>query len=396
MDLTPKKKREISLWIVGTVTACILVFLAVQNIGTVASALSWLLGLISPLILGFALAVVLNVPMRFFEELLGRLKKPMSGPLCRALAFLISLVLILGIVIGLIWLVIPELVNAFGIIINGLLGFANMLSSMSVEELNAMPFGKLLLSVDWNGLLASLQDWLKTEGGNIVNSAFGTIGSVLGGVFDFLVTLVFTVYILLGKDTLKAQAARLTRAWLPEKTGEGLIHAAAVADVNFRNFISGQTLEAVIIGVLCMLGMLLLGMPYAPMVGALVGVTALIPVVGAFIGAGIGAFMILTVDPLKAVGFVVYLVILQQVEGNVIYPKVMGSRVNLPGIWILAAVTVGGGIAGPIGMLLSVPVASTAYVLLREATEKKEEKLGIKAIARPTSCEAEASTGTSE
>ena len=134
-------------------------------------------------------------------------------------------------------------------------------------------------------------------------------------------------------------------------------------------------MEAVILGVLCMVGMLILRIPYAPMVGALVGVTALIPVVGGFIGAGVGAFMILTENPLKAVIFVVFLVILQQLEGNLIYPRVMGSRVNLPGMWVLAAVTIGGGIAGPIGMLLSVPVASTAYVLLKEATIKREERI---------------------
>lgn len=124
-----------------------------------------------------------------------------------------------------------------------------------------------------------------------------------------------------------------------------------------------------------MLGMLIFGFPYAPMVGALVGVTALIPVVGGFIGAAVGAFMILTIDPLKAVLFVVFIIVLQQFEGNIIYPRVMGSRVNLPGMWILAAVTVGGSISGPVGMLLSVPIASTAYVLLKEATDKREKKL---------------------
>ena len=142
---------------------------------------------------------------------------------------------------------------------------------------------------------------------------------------------------------------------------------------NFRNFVSGQALEAVILSTLCMIGMLILQLPYIPMVGALVGVTALIPVVGGFIGAVIGTFMILTVDPVKAVIFLAFLIILQQLEGNLIYPRVMGSRVKLPAMWILAAVTVGGGLAGPVGMLLGVPIASTAYVLLREATEQREQ-----------------------
>ena len=167
----------------------------------------------------------------------------------------------------------------------------------------------------------------------------------------------------------------MVRVWLPKNFGEWSIHAASVASMNFRNFISGQSLEAVILGVLCMIGMWIFGFPYAPMIGALVGVTALIPVVGGFIGAGVGAFMILTVDPLKAVFFLIFIVVLQQLEGNLIYPRVMGSRVNLPGMWILAAVTVGGGIAGPVGMLLSVPIASTVYVLVKEATDKREKAL---------------------
>lgn len=188
----------------------------------------------------------------------------------------------------------------------------------------------------------------------------------------------FAIYILFSKEKLKSQSKRLIRAWLPESFGKWLIHASSVASVNFRNFISGQTLEAIILGVLCMVGMMILRIPYAPMVGALVGVTALIPVVGGFIGAIVGAFMIVTVSPIKALIFIVFLLILQQLEGDLFYPKVMGSRVNLPAIWIMAAVTIGGELAGPVGMLLSVPMASTAYVLIKEATLNRERRLSAK------------------
>ena len=388
MEFTPKKKKEISLWIIGTVSVCALIFLTVQNLGAVTGAVKWIFALISPLLLGFAMAVILNVPMRFFEGRLWQRKSPDSRlvKLRRPVAFLLSLVFIIGIVAGVVSLVIPELVNAFGIIADGLSAALGTISAMSMEELEQLPFGKVLLGIDWDALLESAQSWLKNQGGNIVNTAFGTIGSLLGGIFDFFMSLVFAIYILFSKDALKNQLARLVRAWLPKRGGEWLIHAASVADVNFRNFISGQSLEAVILGVLCLLGMLVLGLPYAPMAGALVGITALIPVVGAFIGAGVGAFMILTVNPVKAVVFVVFLVILQQIEGNVIYPRVMSSRVNLPGMWILAAVIVGSGIAGALGMLLGVPIASTAYVLIGEATAEREtqlraaEKSGIKTV----------------
>lgn len=313
--------------------------------------------------------------MRFFEShLFTKAKKPALRKLRRPLCFLLALILIVGILVGIIWLVIPELINALAVVVQGVTGVINQLNSMSEAELAAHPLGNVLLNIDWDALLASAQNWLKAEGSAIVNSAFGTVTSLVGGIFDFFISFVFAIYILFGKDKLKKQACRLVRVWLPKDSGDWTIHATSVANVNFRNFISGQSLEAVILGCLCMIGMWIFRFPYAPMVGALVGVTALIPVVGGFIGAGIGAFMILTVDPLKAVFFLIFIVVLQQLEGNIIYPRVMGSRVNLPGMWILAAVTVGGGIAGPVGMLLSVPIASSAYVLFKEATELREKK----------------------
>ena len=375
MDLTPKKKRELSLWVIVTVSVCALIFLAVQNLGTVAAALGWVFGLIRPLVLGFAMAVILNVPMGFIErKLLQNCGSSKLVKLCRPAAFILSLLFILGVITGVVSLVIPELVNAFAIIAQGISDTIGTVSAMSVEELEQLPFGKTLLGIDWDAMLLSLQNWLKDQGGSIVNTAFGTIGSLVGGVFDFFMALVFAIYILFSKDTLKSQGARLLHAWLPERAAEWLIHAFSVANVSFRNFISGQSLEAVILGVLCLVGMLILDLPYAPMVGALVGITALIPVVGAFIGAAVGAFMILTVSPVKALVFVVFLVLLQQIEGNLIYPKVMSSRVSLPGMWILAAVVVGSGIAGALGMLLGVPIASTAYVLIAEATAERESQ----------------------
>ena len=375
MDFTPEKRKKIAKWLIGIAAACIIIFLGIQNINVVANAVSWCIGLVMPLLIGVVIAVILNVPMRFLEShIWAKTKKPILQKLRRPVCFLLALVIIIGILVGVVWLVIPELIGALTVVIQGAVTVINELNSMSEAELAELPLGNILLNIDWAGLLASVQNWLKTEGGTIVNTAFGTVTSLIGGVFDFFISFVFAIYILFSKDKLKKQACRLIRVWLPKGLGEWLTHAAAVANVNFRNFISGQSLEAAILGFLCMLGMLILRIPYAPMVGALVGVTALIPVVGAFIGIIVGAFMILTVDPIKAVIFVVFLLVLQQLEGNIIYPKVMGSRVNLPGMWILAAVTVGGGIGGAIGMLLSVPIASTAYVLFKEATELRERK----------------------
>lgn len=376
MNFTPEKRKKLSRWLIGIATACILIFLGVQNIDVVAHAASWVMGLIMPLILGFAFALILNVPMRFFEShIWSKTKRSMLRKLRRPLSFLISLVFIIGILAGVIWLVIPELVDAVKVIIQSVIDLINKLSAMNETELAELPFGNVLLNTDWDNLLNTLQSWLKNQSGTIVNTAVGTISSLVGGIFDFFISFVFAIYILFSKDKLKTQAKRLIRVWLPKNIGERMIHAATVANINLRNFVAGQSLEAVILGILCMIGMWIFGFPYAPMVGALVGVTALIPVVGGFIGACVGAFMIMTVDPIKAILFLVYIVILQQLEGNLIYPRVMGSRVNLPSMWILAAVTIGGGIAGPVGMLLSVPVTSTIYVLVREATDKRERTL---------------------
>lgn len=376
MDFNSDKQKKFALWIIGIITACIIIFLAVQNIDVIANAFSWCVNLISPLLLGLAFALVLNVPMSFFySHLFTNSKNTKLLKLRKPLAYIISLVLIFGILIGVIWLVIPALVEAVKLIINGIITFIDKLSTMTEIEFAQLPFGSILLEIDWDKWLNTIQNLLKDQSGNIMNTTFDTIGSVVGGVVDFFISFVFSVYILFGKEKLKKQAQRLIHAWLPKNCGNAIIHIADVAGVNFRNFISGQSIEAVILGVLCMIGMLILKIPYAPMVGALVGVTALVPVVGSFIGAIVGAFMILTVEPIKAVIFIIFLLILQQIEGNVIYPKVMGSRVNLPGMWILASVTVGGSIAGPLGMLLSVPIASTLYVLIKEATAKREEKL---------------------
>ncbi|MFR3895503.1 MAG: AI-2E family transporter [Merdibacter sp.] len=373
MNLTLEKRNQIAKWLIKIAAVCILLYLGLQNIAAISHALSRFLDLIMPLILGGSHRG--HPPMRFLEaHLWTKSDHPLLQRLRRPTAFLLSVLFIIGAFLGVILLVIPELVDAFSVIAQGIAELVEKLSSADQEKLMAHPLSKALMDIDWDGMLASAQEWLKAEGGQIVDTAFGTLASLSGGIFDFFIAFVFSVYILFGKEKLTRQASRLIRVWIPGKGGEWLIHAASITNVTFRKFISGQSLEALILGSLCMIGMLILQLPYAPMVGALVGVTALIPVVGAFIGTIIGAFMILTVSPIQAVVFVIYLLILQQIEGNLIYPKVMGSRVNMPGMWIMAAVTVGGGIGGPIGMLLSVPIASTAYTLLREATKNRERQ----------------------
>lgn len=384
MDFSKINRKKAALWIISVFAVCSLIFLGVQNISSVMGAVGWVIKLIMPVILGFAFALVLDVPLNFFEShIFTKTKKPFLQKIRRPLSFIISVLVILGVLAGVIILVIPELIDAIKVIVQIVTDFVNKLTSLDEAKIAELPFGEKLLSLDWEKLksfdwkklLDSAGEWLKSQGGTLVNTAFSTIGSVATWVVNIGVGLVFACYVVLNKSKLLNQSARLIKAWLPEKSGSWILYAMKVANRNFRNFIAGQSLEAMILGVLCMLGMLVLQIPYAPMVGALVGVTALIPVVGGFIGVAIGTVMILTVSPVKALIFVVFFIVLQNIEGNFIYPKVMGNRVKLPAMWILAAVSIGGSIAGPLGMLISVPTASTMYTLVRDATAKREKKL---------------------
>ena len=213
--------------------------------------------------------------------------------------------------------------------------------------------------------------------GSIVNSTISVVGSVVGGVINFFIGLIFGVYILVGKERLSSQAKRILRAYLKERNVERIRKVIKTADETFSSFIVGQCTEAVILGTLCAVGMLIFDFPYAVMIGSFIGVTALIPIVGAYLGASVGAFMIVTVDPLKALLFIVFIIVLQQLEGNLIYPRVVGSSIGLPGIWVLAAVTVGGGLLGIGGMLLGVPLAATVYKLIRsDVNERNRRKEG--------------------
>jgi len=367
------KRKILAKWIIGIVMACCLIYLGLRHIASIAGAVGWLGNLLEPLLIGVILALVLNVPLSFIE---GRLLRGMKHKKAkRPLAILLSLVLVIGIFIGVAFLVIPELAAAVKLIVQIISGTLDQMAQLeSGTELSGTPLGQVLqrFDIDWSGLKVQLEAWFSSQGDQIIGGVAGAAGSIVGSIVTAVLALTFSIYILAQKETLKRQVSRLIRVWLPKRFGESLLHVASVCGSTFKLFIAGQATEAVILGTLCMIGMAILRIPYAPMIGALVGVTALIPIVGAWIGAIVGTVMILTVNPFKAFVFLVFLLILQQVEGNAIYPKVVGSKLKLPAIWVLAAITVGGGLAGPFGMLLGVPAASAAYSLLKEATDKRE------------------------
>lgn len=389
MNLTPENRKKLTKWLIGIAAACILIFLGLQNISAVADALGWLIGIAMPLLVGWGIAIIVNVPMRFLEtHLWSKSKKPFLTKIRRPVALILSLVFILGVLAGVVIVVLPTLIDTITVFVESAIEIVGKLNSENKEDIAALPFGELLLEINWSELVNSLKNWLQERSHAIVDTAFGTVTSAVGIIIDMFLSIAFAIYLLGSKETLKRQLTRVVRAWFPEKKAGWLIHAAEILNVNFRSFIAGQSLEAVILGILCFVGMLIFGFPYAAMISTMVGVTQLIPIIGGFIGGGIGALMILTLDPMKALWFVIYLIVLQILENNLIYPKVMGTQVHLSSLIILAAVTLGGGVAGPVGILLAVPVASTAYTLLKEATAKREQMM--LRTAEPTCPEAAA------
>ena len=232
-------------------------------------------------------------------------------------------------------------------------------------------------TLDLERLYTAVLNFLTSYGQTLMDTTIGVTTSIFSAAVNFVLALVFSLYVLAQKETLSRQVTKTMRALLPEKKAAWLMDLAALTNKTFSNFITGQLTEAVILGSLCFVGMVLFKMPYASVVSVLIGFTALIPIFGAFIGIIIGAFLILLISPVKAFWFVIFILVLQQIEGNLIYPRVVGKSVGLPGIWVLAAVTVGGNAFGLVGMLLSVPVCSVLYALLRQLVHGRLEKKGL-------------------
>lgn len=380
----------------------IVLYCVLQKLSVVAAGVKWVAGVFSPIFVGLILAFVLNLPMGALEKLwdrtglaikgffMKRRRKQKDGnqgtevklgkiccALRRPICLLLSIVIILLILCGVVALVLPEIGNAIMMIVNGVPDWLDKVQAWCIQYAEEYPYVYEAIkgiNIDWDSTAKTLLGLIGSGTIGIVGNTFSGIIGAFGGLIDFVIALIFAIYVLLTKETLAAQLKRLMEAFLTKKGRETVLHVAGTSHKIFCAFVTGQCIEAVILGSLCALGMLIFGFPYAAMIGVLVGVTALIPVVGGFIGAGVGAFLILMNNPFQALMFVLFIVVLQQIEGNVIYPKVVGNSVGLPAMWVLAAVTVGGGIGGVVGMLFAVPTASVLYTLLKEATGKRLEK----------------------
>ena len=359
------KKKKTDFAVIIYICLAALLILGIKYFDQIAGVALKLWNVAFPLILGVAVAYVINIIMVRVERIyFPKTKNRFVTASRRGVSIVVSLLLVAGIFSLVARLVLPELGKAFAVIGRNVPIFLEEAAAW-LEENNAGNTADMLKNVDWNNVMDKVADVVKSGFTSFVNSTLTAVGAVVGSVVNFFIGLIFGIYILSGKEKLHSQVSRIMHAYMKERTVARIRYIYRTANETFSSFIIGQCTEAVILGTLCTIGMLLFRFPYAPMIGAFIGATALIPIVGAYLGAAVGAFMILTVDPLKALLFIIFIVVLQQLEGNLIYPRVVGSSIGLPGIWVLAAVTVGGGLGGIGGMLLGVPVAATAYKLIR-------------------------------
>ncbi|MCI8803525.1 MAG: AI-2E family transporter [Oscillibacter sp.] len=358
-------------------------YCALQRLPALAAALRWGLGVLSPFLVGGAIAFILNVPMGAIERALplgrGR-RKGLPKSLRRPLALILTLAAVGGVLTLAVCVIGPGVGEAAGSVTRQLPEAIRRLQEQLAAWEAALPQLQTLLGdmeIDWTALsqkaIALAQRWA----GGLVSSGGGLIGGVVSGVSTFVIGLIFSFYVLLQKEKLGRQGRQVLYALLPMSWADRTLEVLRLAGQTFSSFLSGQCVEAVILGTLFAVSMTIFRMPYALLVGVLIALTALIPVVGAFIGCVVGALLIAVTDPWRALGFIVLFLVLQQVEGNFIYPHVVGSSVGLPSIWVLAAVTLGGKLMGIAGMLFFIPLCSVLYALFRDFVKGRLQSRGV-------------------
>lgn len=355
--------------------AVVLIF-AFIYIKDILNIVGYIIKLFMPFIIGLAIAFVLNVLVNVIEKKWLKNWK-VSATTKRAVGLIIALTIIIGFIVFLLFLIIPNLQNTIAIFADNIPIYNENLQAL----LNSWGIDANIINEVVEALKAlgdSASSYIQENSNQVLETTLGIATNVVTGFINITIGLVFAIYFLAQKEKISGQVANLMKAYLPNKVNQKITDIALLSNKIFSNFVGGQCIEALIIGFLCFLGMLILRLPYASTISVLVGFTALIPVFGAFIGTIIGAFLIFMISPLQALIFVIFILVLQQLEGNLIYPKVVGKSVGLPGIWVLVAVTIGASINGILGMLLSVPIVSIIYSIVatnvRYRLKEKETK----------------------
>ena len=375
MEWNKQNIRSLLLVICGGVAF----YVALQNLGAVVLGLRWLMGILSPFLLGGTIAFILNVPMRAIERQLFP-RKRRGGKLRRPLALVLTLLAVIGVLTLAVCVIGPGVGDASRSVVEQIpTAMERLEEQLTLLETYLPQLEAFIvdLNVDWTALSQKMIALAKGWGGNLISTGGGLIGGVVSGVSTFVIGLIFSFYLLMQKEKLARQGRQVLYALLPERWADRTVEVLHLANRTFSSFLSGQCLEACILGSLFAVAMTLFRMPYALLVGVLIALTALIPIVGAFIGCAVGALLIAVTNPWQALIFVGMFLVLQQVEGNLIYPHVVGSSVGLPSIWVLAAVTLGGKLMGVVGMLVFIPLCSVAYALFRRFVKGRLERRGV-------------------
>lgn len=374
MGFSKEKFRQIVLLMVIAAALVLVIIYSHQILGALGVAVS----IIMPFAAGGAIAFVLNIPMRQIEnKLLGKWNNKYSEKLKRPVSIVLTLLFVVLLITILIATVVPQVGKAVADVAKQIPMFADRIMAIVSDLQQQYPeMGRQTdilsqLEQNWDAIVNGVFSFMKNGFGDMLNSTIGIASGIVSRVASGFIAFIFSIYILAQKEKLGNQVNRIIKAFLPAKINEKIQRVCTMLSRNFTNFITGQCLEACILGSMFVVSMFIFRMPYAVMIGVLIAFTALIPIVGAFIGCVVGAFLILLVSPIKALGFVILFLVLQQIEGNLIYPRVVGSSVGLPAIWVLAAVTIGGSMFGIIGMLAFIPLVSTLYMLLRDEVNRR-------------------------
>lgn len=377
MELDKRNIKKILL----IITFAILLFVTLERLEAVGAFCRGLFRIFTPVVLGLSMAFIMNTLLHFLENrVFARVQNKVWSGFKRPVCLVLTLLLIIGIALFVLLLVIPELVRTIGILSERFPVFmedARVWLTDLAERYDITLYPLSLSQINWNEIGSYIFNFFQNGATNLLTGTVNAAASVISAVVNFFLGLIFSLYVLMQKEKLAAQFTRLLYAYLPEYAADKTIEIARLSNHTFSNFISGQFTEAVILGLLCFIGMSIFRFPYAPMISVLIGFTALIPIFGAFIGISVGAFLILMINPIQALWFIIFIIILQQLEGNLIYPHVVGNSVGLPGMWVLVAVTVGGSLSGVLGMLVSVPLCSVLYSLLRQAVAARLVKRGV-------------------
>ena len=358
----------------GIVTYIIILAYVIFNFKNIISGVENIIGVLLPFIVGIAIAFMLNLVMRIFEErvftFLDNKKYQKYSRFKRPLSVALTFIFVFMIIFGLIRFIIPQLIDSISTLTDTIPSYIKSFEILISQYVSDTE----ILNTLWNNFLSAWREILQFTGQIVVSSLSGVVNITVGftsGLFNFILSVIFSIYMLLNKERLQLGMKKVLYAFSGRKFADKIMYLGKISNEAFSNYIGGQFIEAIIIGVLCFIGMLVLKMPYALLISVLVAVTALIPIFGAFIGTIPSAFIILIIDPMKALWFVIFIIVLQQVEGNLIYPKVVGSSLGLPPIWVMLAMIIGGNTFGLIGILLGIPIFSVIYKVFKEFVDKR-------------------------